>query len=151
MRSIGLYSVSGKALSVSSADDILQLRGAVTVNCLIHEIRLWQTSDTTLAMNSVRIRRGSSGATGTDLSADEDKYVVAGASQAASAFSLPGSNVGSPSFDLHCGWNILQEFVWLPTPEIRLALHGVDMLSVSLLNTATLTMGCSVTWEEFEV
>ena len=62
---------------------------------------------------------------------------------------MPTGDVGTVTWDLVCGWNILQEFVWLPTPRFQLFMGASDTLALSLLNTDALTIGCSVIWEEF--
>lgn len=145
-----LYQVTGTGLSVSTTNDIVQLRGAAGVIIKIHEIRVWQTSETTLAMNGIRLIRGTGGATGTGLV--EREFDIVGSAPAATAFSIPGTNVATGvDFDFEAGWNILQEFVYLPTPALRLHMAASDELGVRLINSDTLTMGVTILWEEIGV
>ena len=57
-----MYEATASGLSVVDNGDFAQLRNASGYTCFIHEIRCFQTSDTTLAMNGVSIVRGDSGA-----------------------------------------------------------------------------------------
>lgn len=147
---IGPFQVSANNLSVTDNGDFIQLRMGSTTKAQILEIRVWQESDLTItAMHTLRIQRGAGGAVGSALT--EREYDIAGAGPVATAFSLPTTDVGTLDFDLHAGWNILQEFVWLPTPELQLPLAASDHLGVSLRVNDTLTIGASITWVEFGV
>lgn len=143
---VGTYQVQANTLSVTDTGDFIQLRNSTGVTCEILEVRVWQTSDTTLAMNAIRMRRGANGAAGTELT--ERELDVAGAAPVATAFSLPTTDVNSDDLDIHCGWNILQEFVWLPTPEFQIHLAASDHFGVSLLIADTLTIGANIIWRE---
>ena len=50
-----LASVSFTALSVVDTGDFFQLRSVAAVRIVIQEIRVFQTSDTTLAMNGIKM------------------------------------------------------------------------------------------------
>ncbi len=134
-------------LSVTDTGDFLQLRNTTAVTCKIKEIRVWQTSDTTLAMNGIQISRGDSGAAGSDVTNHE--WDIGGPAAVADAFSLATTDVTTLDLDIRCGWNILQEFVWLPTPEFQIHLAESDHLGVHLVGTDSLTMGWTIIWEEF--
>lgn len=133
-------------LSVTDTGDFLQLRSTTGVICEVLEIRCWQTSDTTLAMNGIQISRGASGAAGSDVTNHE--WDIAGPGAVADAFSLATTDVDTLDLDIRCGWNILQEFVWLPTPEFQIHLAASDHLGVHLVNTDSLTMGWTIVWRE---
>ena len=141
-----LMVVNALTLSVTDNGDFLQLRNTTNSLALIHEIRVSQTSTTTLAMNVIRITRGSGGAAGTALT--EREYDTAGQTPVVAAFSLPTTDVGSADFIYAGGWNVLQEWVYLPPPEHRIPLKSSQHLSVSLLNSATFTIHCQAVWEE---
>ncbi len=145
----GTFYAQGNNLAVTDTGDFLQLRGAAGVICIVKEIRVWQESDTALAMNTIRIQRGTGGAAGTGLTEREND--IAGAAPLATAFSLPTTDVGTLDLDVHCGWNILQEFVWLPTPEFQIHLAASDHIGVSLRVADTLTIGASIWWTEMGV
>jgi hypothetical protein len=144
---VGVFYTQANGLSVTDTGDFIQLRGAAGVRIEVLEIRVSQTSDTTIAMNTIRLHRGTGGAAGTGLT--EREWDIAGAAPAATGFSLPTTDVGTLDLDVHCGWNILQEFVWLPTPEFPLVLAASDHLGVSLLAADTLTMNASILWAEY--
>lgn len=150
MGSMGrMYYAKGSAMAVTDTGDFLQLRNGAGVICRIHEIRVWQESDTTLAMNTVRIQRGVGGSAGTGTS--EDEMDIVSPASAATAFTLPTTDVGTLDLTIQCGWNILQEFVWLPTPDIQIHLAASDELGLSLRVADTLTIGASIWWEEIGV
>jgi len=146
---MSLYYVQANSLSVSDAGDFLQLRNPGGVICLVKEIRVWQTSDTALAMNAVRFNRGAGGAAGAALT--ERLMDVAVADAVATGHSLPTTDVSSLDLDVHVGWNILQEMVWLATPELEIHLAANDHLGISLLTADTLTIGASIFWQEIGV
>ncbi len=141
-----MYQTQANNLTVSTVNDILQLRNSTTMKAYIHEIRVWQTSDTVLNMNAIRIRKGTGGATGTATTVN--KFDPSDGNSSVTGFSLPGTNVGTFTFDLHAGWNILQEFIWIPTPKMQLFIGLSTHLSISLLIADALTMGVNVVWEE---
>lgn len=148
---MSLYYVQANSLSVSDAGDFLQLRNPGGVICLVKEIRVWQTSDTALAMNAVRFNRGAGGAAGASAPPTAREMDIAGASAVATAHSLPTTDVSSLDLDVHVGWNILQEMVWLATPELEIHLAASDHLGISLLTADTLTIGASIFWQEIGV
>ena len=63
------------------------------------------------------------------------------------------ANVGTLDMVKNFGWNVLQEFVWVPQPRYPLILLASDHLAVSLLNApgVTLEMGVSMVWEEYGI
>lgn len=140
------YQTTASGLSVSDTGDFFQLRNAAAVVCYILEIRVWQTSDTDLAMNGIKFHRGASGAGGTGLT--EYEWDVSGIAASATAFSLPTSDVSADDLDLRYGWNILQELVLLPPPNLSWRLAASDDMGLALVNADTLTVGCTVIWEE---
>jgi hypothetical protein len=144
-----IFTTAAAALAVTDTGDFLQLRGAAGAIVEILEIRVSQTSDTTLAMNAISIQRGTAGSGGAARS--EYEYDTAGPTALVTAFSLATVDVGSVDLAVVAGWNILQEFVWLPTPEMQLHLAASDHLGISLLNADTLTVNAQVTWREIGV
>jgi hypothetical protein len=133
-------------LSVTDDGDFFQLRSVANVLIIIHEIRVYQTSDTTLAMNGIEFNRGTGGAAGNALT--ENKWNIGNPTVLGTAFSLATTDVGSIDLTMSLGWNILQEFLWLPTPQFRIELAAADHFGISLVNTDTLTIGGNVVWEE---
>ncbi len=148
-----MYAASDANLAITDTGDMFQLRNGASVVTLIKEIRVFQESDTALAMNALTITRGAGGTSGTALT--EHEFDIADAAAGATAFSddsastAIGVSVGTADWQVFFGWNILQEFVWLPTPETQLWLANSDHLGVALRVSDTLTCGFSIVWEEF--
>lgn len=148
MNSRGMYGASARNLSVTDAGDFLQLRNASDQLVVIHEIRVFQEPATpTLVLNGVNIRRGINGAVGSSHS--EWLIGKSGAAAGAAAFSLPTTDVDTADLDFFFGWNLLQEWVYLPTPETRIHLANSDHLGVALNADATATIGWLIIWEEY--
>ena len=101
-------------------------------------------------MNAIRMRRGTTGTVGGGV-VTEEKWDEGGlAVSAVEAVSLPTGDVATITLGYTRGWNILQEFVFLPTPEFPMILRGsAEKLGVSLLNNDTLTLGWGILWQEF--
>jgi len=135
------------AMAVTDTGDFFQLRNAASMTSRILEIRVWQTSDTTLAINDVRFRVGSgAGSGGSGLT--ERSNVLGMKAPSAAAFSLPTGDVTTFIQTVSCGWAITTPFVWLPTPEFQLEIPASHSLGISLETADTLTIGCGVWWKE---
>lgn len=144
---IGTYYAQATSLAVVDNGDFLQLRNTTGIRIEVLEIVVYQTSDTALAMKALRFHRGTGGAAGTDVT--EREWDQGGQAPLGTVFSLPTTDVGTLTLDIHRGWNILQEHVWLPTPAFPLILKPSDHLGISLRDNATLTIGASILWEEY--
>lgn len=143
-----MYMASVAGLAITTTNDIIQLRNTTDRAVLIHAVHVSQTSELTISqMHVINLRRGVSGATGDALNEWEND--VSDTDAGVTAVSEPGTNVDTSDWDGLFGWNILQEFVWLPTPEMRLWLAASDHFAVALLNADTLTMNATIFWEEF--
>lgn len=145
----GKYTVSAEGVSVTDATQFFQLVGGTGACVEILEIRVFQTSDTALAMNALHIERGTGGAGGTART--EDEHSPDGPAAIASASDgSPTTEVTGVDMNIRVGWNILQEAVWLPTPELQLWLKQNDDLAISLATADTLTIGYTITWNEYD-
>lgn len=146
----GKYVASHEGMAVSDISQFFQLRGAAGAVAEVLEVRVWQTSDVSLAVNAIHFERGTGGAGGTDRANDE--YVTDFPTALFDAFdTAPSTEVTTVDLNIRVGWNILQEMVWLPTPEIQIWLKEEDDLALSLVTTDTLTMGYTVSWREYQV
>jgi len=140
--------------NISAATQFFQLRGDTTGSAAeILEIIVFQTGATALdAMNGIHIERGTGGTTG--AAQTEDEWMIDGPAAnfaAADVGSAFGVQVGTVDWNYRRGWNFLQEFVWLPTPEVQIWLKESDDLALSLIISDTLTIGYSITWVEYLV
>lgn len=142
-----LHTVQATGLTLlADAGDFGLLAGTAGTSAIIHEIRVWQTGTTTLTLDVLRFSRGSGGAGGGALT-EYDMDI--GDTAVLVATSLPTTDVGSIDYQLHMGWNLLQEAVWLPTPRQIMKLNDGDDLGIGRVGTTAHTgVGWSVTWEE---
>ena len=142
------YSSSTSAVtSPADTGDWFQLRNGAAVTVEILEIQVFQHVETTLVMNALELRRGTGGAGGTGMT--EDEWQTLGTTPLATAFSLPTTDVGTADLTLTYGWNILQPFVWLPTPEIYLHLKPSDHLGIAAVVADSIAgVGCNIIWRE---
>lgn len=149
---VGTYSLSVNGLTVTNANNFFQLRNGSTRRIEILEIRVFQTSDTALAMNAIQLERGSGGAGGTAVTEyEEDVSLGSPIAQGFSNATAFSAEVGTLDMVKNIGWNVLQELVWVPPPKYPFILLADDDLGVSLLNSDSLTMGVSITWEEYGI
>ncbi len=133
----------------TDAGDFLLLTGIAGTRAKIHEIRVWQDGTTSLIMDGLRFSRGSGGSGGGSVT-EHDRD--GGETAAIVVTSLPTTDVISIDYELHMGWNLLQEALWLPTPDQQLWLNDGDDLGIGrILTSATahVSVSVSVTWEEF--
>jgi hypothetical protein len=145
----GQYSVSFEGLAVTDNSQFLQLLGASGACAEILEVRIWQTSDNTLAGNAIHMERGTGGAGGTSQAIDE--WIIDAPTAVLTANrDAPTTEVTGVDMNIRIGWNILQELVWLPTPEMQLWLKQSDDLAFSLVTADSLTIGYTVTWNEYD-
>lgn len=143
------YMSSAINLAVTDDGDFLQLRNGASTVVEIHEVRVFQTSDLALNPNGINFRRGVGGAGGATHT--EWKYDVSSPDAGIAALDLATTDVGTVDLHLVFGWNLLQEFVWLATPQQRIWLAASDHFGVALSDDDTLTMGWFIHWEEWGI
>lgn len=149
---IGTFSLSVSGLTVTDANNFVQLRNGSTTRAEILEVRVFQTSDNSLMMNAIQLERGTGGTGGDPITEYEED--IRGSAPVLQGFDNGSSftgQVGTLDMVKNIGWNILQEMIWVPTPRYPFILMPSDELGISLLNTDSLTIGCSITWEEYGV
>ena len=144
-----IYQTSAHNVSVSDNGDFFQLRNGATSIVKILEFRAWQISDTALAMAAIRLDRGTGGAGGNAMT--EYEWDSGGPASSVTTFNLATTDANSAGQTLAYagGWNILQEFVFLPTPEFQLYLSPGTNLGASLEAADTLEIGFSCVWQEY--
>lgn len=142
---MALYSSSGSSMTFAASTDLFHLRGAVGVVCRIKEVRLFQVGSTTLAMTGVKFIRGTGAGAGASEFTDYKMNITDSAPSA--TVNVPTGNVSSLDFNHHMGWNILQEFVWLATPELEIVVGATQDFAVQVFHAQTLG-GFTIFWEE---
>lgn len=142
------YAATAENLTlVADTGDFFQLVGGSTPWRLL-EVRVFQRGTTTLTMEVVRLHRGTGGSGGTALT--EYEYRTAGPASTIAAASLPTTDVSTDDWEYHLGWNMLQEAVFLPIPELWVPMKANDDLGIAqLTGTAHTGVGVTAVWEEY--
>jgi len=142
------FSANAENLTLlADTGDFFQLVGGSTPWRLL-EVTVFQRGTTTLTMETVRLHRGVSGAGGGTPT--EHEYGTAGPAATVNATSLPTTDVSSDDWVYRRGWNLLQEFVFLPIPELQVPFKANDDLGIAQeTGTAHTGVGVQVVWEEY--
>lgn len=115
---------------------------------LLLEVRVWQRGTTTLTVDTLIFRRGTGAAGGTGLT--EYKYGTAGSVNTVTGVSLPTTDIVTVDWEYKMGWNLLQEAVFLPTPELWLPGQAADDFAITRSTTTAHTgVGVQASWAEF--
>ena len=152
MSDIGWYKYSARVASMTllaDTGDIFNLEGNGTRPYRVLEARIWQSGTTALTMNSLAFRRGVI-VTAAGTAVTEKKYTTDGPAAVCVARSLPTTDVATDDWDYGMGWNLLQEVVWLPTPEVYLPCNGAQDFGISQVEGIAHTkVGVQLVWEEY--
>lgn len=150
----GQYQVKEANFTIaqSATGDVFQLRNGSTRRVEILEIRMGQTTLTDLEQLAIALNRGSGGAGGSALT--ERAFLSTMPTATATAHSDNTdftTDVGTLDFDYGDVWNILQNYVWLPTPEIKIVLEASDHFAIALDTgpSAAISLTVNVIWREF--
>ena len=150
----GQYQVkeASYVINASATGDIFQLRNGATRRVEILEIRIGQTSITSLELLVIAFNRGAGGVGGSALT--ERKFLTTMPTATATAHSDNTdftTDVGTLDFDFGDVWNVLQNYVWLPTPEIKIILEASDHFAIALDTgpSANMSVTVNVIWREF--
>lgn len=147
---IGQYQARDAARAVSATGDIFQIRNSSTDRrAEILEIRFGQTSLTDLELLTYAFNRGTNGAGGTPLT--ERPFLSDMPAAACEAATGAVTDVVVANLEYGGVWNVLQEFVWLPSPEIQIILEPGDDLGIAIETTpsGSMSTSCNVVWREY--
>lgn len=146
-----LYTATSTGQAITGAGNFALFANGASVISRILEIRVWQSNIIVLEQAPIMLERGTTGGSGgTDVGADkmDTNSPNAGATVSDSATAI--TDVATIDWSKPLGWNMVQEAVWLPTPETHLILKPSDGLGISLLATpdGSTTIGWSIDWTE---
>lgn len=134
---------------VSAVQDLFQLIAASDVHVILHEMRLSQITEEASEIVRLKMHRGSTngsgGATHTPVPLDPGMPVADAAVEVNNTTqSTPGAIVFLDQ------WNLVQPYLWMPTPESRIHIPGGGQLNVELEDApdAATTMSGSLIFEE---
>jgi hypothetical protein len=129
--------------------DAIVLATGAGAPATIYEVKLSQMTVTTSEILSLKLHRGTGGSGGTgatevpldsgDTTTPDSTVVYKQTTQSTEANLIDAFN-----------WNIIQEFIWLPVPELRptILISSQFVLELETDPSVTLTMSGSIKWEE---
>ena len=147
-----MYSAVMDAVSITAANvpqDLFELLAASNVAVLIHEIRISQKTLTASELLQIKLHRGTS--TGSGGGTVTPKALQEGDPAADSTVERNNTTQSvetSPLVIDH--WNVVNPWIWLPTPESRILVPGGGLFIVELETdpSATFTVSGTIIFEE---
>ena len=148
------YAIEDQLTPGSGAEDLCQIRvpsaTGSEVAVIIHEVYyFYRSSDPADAvrLDTVLLRRGSSGSGGTGLT--EFEYNTGGNAAAATAFRGPSlTDIGTIDWEMGMGVNGFHAAHWQPSPRLRLQLAPGDHFALHKIAGAAQGIRFFVAWEE---
>lgn len=143
-----IFSTEAENLTLAAdTGDFFQLVGGA-LPWLLLELRVFQRGSTSLTVETLRLHRGTGGSGGSALT--EYKYGTAGPAATVAGTSLPTTDVSTDDWVYRMGFNLLQEAVFLPPPDLWVPFKTSDDLGVAqMTGTAHTGVGVNAVWAEF--
>jgi len=137
-------------VAVSAVQDLFQLSAASNVHVILHELRLSQITEEASEIVRLKFHRGStdgSSGGGTHTPNPLDPGAPA-ADTTAEINNTTQSTEGAIVFLDQ--WNLVQPYLWMPTPESRIHIPGGGRLNIELEDApdASTTMSGALVFEE---
>jgi len=148
-----MYTCPLTGTSVSAAQDIIELQAPDGVMIVVHEVRLSQEDIAATEFFALKMHRGT--ATGTGGSAGVEVALGGAGEPAADGIvELHNTTQSTETSVLHTfRWNVLTEFLFLPTPDMRPVLTASSanffIVELEAAPSGATNMYGSITWEEF--
>lgn len=151
-----VYSLTNNGVPISTAITAIQLKAGTNGPCEILRAALTQAGNTTSTQPSAGITRKSSAATvtaavsGTTLHKHNNAAPTTDASLSTSGTGITASAEGTNSATLaDRGFNILNGYEWLATPEERIMVATAGIVGLTFLTAPpSSTWYASFTWRE---
>lgn len=148
-----VYQLNMNAVSVSTAKSLVQIKMGSAAGQLL---RAWvsQSSSTTSTMQQVALVRGTSAGTGTAGSIVKQNLnnpaslVTSSTTTGATNITAEGTVVDTLYVD---AFNILNGWLWVPTPEERIVVAQGGFLALKFIATpaSAITVSAGIVWEEW--
>lgn len=144
-----MYSAVFDKVAVSAVQDLFELVAASNVHVIVHSVKLLQITEEASEIVRIKFQRastsGSAGSTVTPVPLDP------GTPAADTAVEINNTTQGTAGAIVDLDhWNMVQPYIWLPTPENRIHIPGGGRLVVELEDApdAATTMSGVVVFEE---
>jgi hypothetical protein len=159
----GIYVVGfgGTAgVAVTAIQDLFEIVAASSTALIIHQVQLAQITEIADAqeeMLSLSYKRGTSGTTsGSGGSAPTPVKLETGMAAASSTAEVNNTTIavvggGTLTVMWMDSWNVRQQYLWLPTPELRPVISPGErfILTLNAAPADSITMAGNVWFEEF--
>jgi hypothetical protein len=136
-----MYSVSFEEVSVASADapqDLFNLLAAAGKPLIVHEVRIGNTDGETSEQWSILVHRGTTAGTGGSTPTPRPLDPSGAAAGFTARVNDDTTQATEGLILLADGFNVLNGWIWIPTPECRPMVAGSTRIVVEL-QTATVT------------
>jgi len=144
-----IYSASFVGVAVTVAQDLFEINAPATASVMVHEFRVGQVTKTTTEFLRINVARstgasGSGGSAVTPIPLDVLDTAFAGTCEANNTTIATTLTVVEPLI-----WNVVTEYIWMPTPECRILIGPSGRLVFSLITVpaASMTMSGTVKFE----
>jgi hypothetical protein len=150
------YILTNNGVSISTAITAIQLKPGVNGPCEILRASMTQGTNTTSSQTAAMLVRKSAGATvttgvaGTTVNKENPVAPTTDASLGATATGITASAEGTNTEQsIKRGFNILNGWEWLPTPEERLIVPQSGFLGLTFMTApASSTWYAEMSWRE---
>jgi hypothetical protein len=151
-----LYTAAFDSVAVTAQQDFFELTAPATTGFMVHEVRIGQSSSTTSAELLIRLRRGTSTTTSGSGGSTATPVALHANDPAANVVveinNTTKMAVGSGALSLILvdTFNVLNGWIYLPTPETRPAMAPSQRFTVELGTTpgSSTTISGTIIFEE---
>lgn len=150
-----LYTVPFAAVAVTAQQDLFELTAPADAVVLIHQIQLSQSTEVGDAQEeglSLLFKRGAttSGSGGSAPTPSPVDFGYAAAGSAAEVNNTTKASAGTIVTMVADNWNVRSQYLWLPTPELRITLSPSQRFTLELATTPadSITMSGTLWFEE---
>lgn len=135
-----MYTVQFSGVAVTAQQDLFEITSSATAVNVIHGIVLAQSTDygdaqeegLSILIKSGATTTGSGGTTPTAVPINLNDSAYGGVAKVNNTTKATAGTIVTHHADV---WNVRSQFIWIPTPEIRLILNPSRRLTVELATT----------------
>lgn len=144
-----MYSATFEEVSVTAVQDLFEINAPSDAVVVVHSLVLSQSSDTDSEQLNILVHRGST--SGSGGSTPTASPLAVGDAAFGGTVEVNNTSQSTEGVILHSDcWNVLNGYVWIPTPECRPVISPSGRLIIELQTAPAdaLTMSGTVYFEE---
>ena len=145
-----MYSAVFDKVAVSAVQDLFEIVAASNVHVVLHEVRLLQITEEASEIVRLKFHRGTTSGSGGGTNPTPAPFDpgTPAADTTVEINNTSQSTEGTILFLDH--WNLVQPYIWLPTPEERIHIPGGGRLNIELEDApdASTTISGVIVFEE---